>query len=78
MSKADETLENLSEKDRATLTKALRKWRKDGVPSPLIPMADDVTEDGIADAWGLDENDNLVIVAGTPLVDTVYETEAPS
>jgi hypothetical protein len=78
MSKAQEVLENLDPKDRAKLTKALRGWSKGGVERPLIPMADDVTEDGIADAWGLDEHGELVVVAGIPLADTVYKTEAPS
>ena len=79
MSTAAEVLEQLDPKDRARLTKALRNWTtKGGVERPLIPLADDVTGDGIFDAWGLDENNELTIVPGVPLAETVYTTEVPS
>lgn len=53
----------------------LLQWRSEGVEKPLLPMDVDVNGDGIVDSFGLDENDEVVVVTGTPLEGTVYLSE---
>lgn len=69
---ADLTLTDL---DRQVLRSALLAERADGVTNPLIPMDVDVTGDGVVDAWGLDGNDELVVVEGVALAGTTYVSE---
>lgn len=71
------TLSNvhLSDEDRAGIKEILLQWRTDGVANPLLPLDVDLNNDGLADAFGLDENDEVVPVYGTPLSDTVYKSD---
>ena len=61
----------ISPEDQAALRDALLAWKKDGVANPLIPMDHDVTGDGVFDSFGLDEHDELIVVEGAHLDDTV-------
>lgn len=68
-------LDTLPQEDRDFLTQHLRQLKSDGNPNPLIPNDLDLDGDGIADAFGLDENNDLVFVSGVSLVDTVYQSD---
>lgn len=61
--------------DRDAIKSILLQWRSEGVENPLLPMDVDVNGDGIIDSFGLDENDQVVVVLGTKLEDTVYVSE---
>jgi hypothetical protein len=65
---------NLTEEDKAELKAALLTWRNDGVANPKIPLDYDVDGDGIADAYGLDANDELILIPGVLVADTVALT----
>lgn len=65
----------LPEEDRQEIRAALLTWKKDGVARPLIPLDHDVNGDGVADAFGLDENDELIIVTDANLKDTVSRAD---
>lgn len=49
--------------------------RSKGILVPLLPMDVDLNNDGIVDAFGLDENDNVIVVPGVDLEHTVYESQ---
>lgn len=66
---------NLTRRDRNAVRKILRAERAAGVPVPLLPLDVDIDGDGICDAFGLDENDQVVIVSGITLEHTVYVSE---
>lgn len=51
---------------------ALLAERRRGVARPLIPADVDLDGDGVCDSFGLDENDEVVIVSGVPLEETTY------
>lgn len=65
----------LTAEDREIIRAALLAERAAGVASPLIPADVDLDGDGTADSFGLDENDEVVIVSGARLADTVYESD---
>lgn len=65
----------LSREDYAVTKEALLNWRQEGVANPLIPSDVDIDGDGIVDAYGLDENDEVIFVSGIALDDTVYLSE---
>jgi hypothetical protein len=60
--------------DREVLTAALKSLKDSGVP-PLIPLDVDLDGDGIVDAWGLDDEGNLIVVKGQPIAETSYEAD---
>lgn len=62
----------LKAEDLETIKSILIDYRNEGVENPLLPTDVDIDGDGIADAYGLDENDNVILVSGVPLDDTVY------
>jgi len=68
----EQVLAELSDNDRAQLHGALKTWRKEGVENPLIPLGD-VDGDGIIEAWALDLEGELTLVA-TGLDETVFES----
>lgn len=68
-------LEDIPEEDRQQLHAALLAWKAEGVERPLIPMDHDVNGDGVFDSFGLDENDQLIIVTDAALDDTVYKAD---
>lgn len=65
---------NLTDEDKAALKQALLTWRDEGVANPRIPLDYDVDGDGIADAFGLDANDELILIPGTLVAETVALT----
>jgi len=69
------TLDDLPEEDRAQLKEALTTWQAAGEENPMIPLDVDLDGDGVADAVGLDENGELVVLSGVDLEETVYVSE---
>ncbi|QCG77498.1 hypothetical protein SEA_DIZZYRUDY_1 [Microbacterium phage DizzyRudy] len=65
----------VSAEDATAIKSILLQWRSEGVENPLLPMEVDVNGDGVADSFGLDENDEVVVVLGSKLEDTVYVSE---
>lgn len=65
----------LSKEDRDVIRDILLGYRKEGESVPLLPLDVDLDGDGITDAWGLDENDEVVLVSGQKLKDTVYVSD---
>ncbi len=65
----------LTDEDRAVVRAALLAEREAGVAVPLLPIDVDVDGDGIVDSFGLDENDEVVVVSGVALEHTVYVSE---
>lgn len=61
--------------DQAAIRDILLAWKKEGNPNPLLPADVDVDGDGIVDSFGLDENDNVIIVHGVALAGTVYVSD---
>jgi hypothetical protein len=68
---AEEYLDQMLIEDKVTLTHALQGWKDDGVANPMIPLDMDVDGDGFADAFGLDDAGNLILLSTVPIVDTV-------
>jgi hypothetical protein len=65
-------LDILSDEEKDVLRGSLLGWRfEGGVKHPLIPLGIDVTGDGLSDAFGLDENDELILVTDVPVSATV-------
>lgn len=62
---------DLPDEDKTALRDALLTWKNDGVANPLIPLDHDVDGDGIVDSWGLDDNDQLILVPGVHIDTTV-------
>lgn len=67
-------LSQLTEEDRVFITGFLRQQKAEGNPNPLLAEDVDLDGDGITDAFGLDENGELVFVSGASLADTTYES----
>ena len=65
----------LTDEDRAVIRSALLAEREAGVAVPLLPADVDVDGDGIVDSFGLDENDEVVVVSGVALEHTLYVSE---
>lgn len=69
----------LTPEDEQQIRESLIAWRdEDNVENPLLPMDVDVNGDGIVDSWGLDENDNVIVVHGTHLEETVFRSDGDS
>ena len=66
---------SLTDEDREVIRAALLAERAAGVAVPLLPADVDVDGDGIVDSFGLDENDEVVVVSGVALEHTVYVSE---
>lgn len=64
-----------SQEDVTTIRDILLQWKAEGVANPLLPADVDIDGDGIVDSFGLDENDEVIIVSGAKLEDTVYVSE---
>lgn len=65
----------IPEADREQMLAALKAWKAAGNDSPMIPLDVDVDGDGTADAIGLDDDGNLVILSGVALEETTYEAD---
>ncbi|QOP64786.1 hypothetical protein SEA_DELAGARZA_27 [Microbacterium phage DelaGarza] len=48
---------------------------EEGAARPLIPLDVDLDGDGIVDAWGLDDDGQVVLVSGCALTDTCYVSD---
>ena len=64
-----------TDEDAAAIKAILLQWKTEGNPNPLLPADVDIDGDGIVDSFGLDENDNVIVVSDTKLEDTVYVAE---
>ena len=64
-----------TDEDAAAIKAILLQWKSEGNPNPLLPADVDIDGDGIVDSLGLDENNNVIVVSGTKLEDTVYVAE---
>lgn len=62
----------LTDEDRAALKAALLAQKTEDNPTPLIALNVDLDGDGIVDAWGLDENDEVIFVSGVDIQNTGY------
>lgn len=65
------TLHALPDEDREALKLALQQL-KDAGEKPYIPLNVDIDGDGKPDAWTLDEDGEVILVAAVPLEDTAY------
>lgn len=66
---------SLTPEDREAIRAILLAEREAGVATPLLPADVDVDGDGIVDSFGLDADDNVVIVPGVDLEHTLYVSE---
>ena len=64
-----------TDEDAAAIKAILIQWKSEGNPNPLLPADVDIDGDGIVDSFGLDENNNVIVVSDTKLEDTVYVAE---
>lgn len=64
-----------TDEDAAAIKAILLQWKSEGNPNPLLPADVDIDGDGIVDSFGLDENNNVIVVSDTKLEDTVYVAE---
>ena len=65
-------MDELKAEDLEAIKQILISYKLDGVDNPLLPTDVDMDGDGIADAFGLDEEENVILVSGVSLDDTVY------
>lgn len=65
----------MTNEDRDVLRGLLLAERERGVERPLLPADVDLDGDGVCDAFGLDENDDVVLVSGVTLDGTLYVSE---
>ena len=61
--------------DLVAIKQILLSWKAEGNPNPLLPLNVDVDGDGIADAYGLDDQGQVILVSGVKLEDTVYVSD---
>lgn len=66
---------SLTKEDRDAIKAVLLMYRREGEPNPLLPADVDLDGDGIVDSFGLNENDEVVVVRGKKLEETVYVSE---
>lgn|GEM_PF-3559312 len=64
----------LTRKDRKAIRKVLLAERAAGVATPLLPADVDLDGDGIVDSFGLDEHDEVIVVSGVALEQTLFES----
>lgn len=65
-------MDELKAEDLEAIKQILISYKLDGVDNPLLPTDVDMDGDGIADAFGLDADENVILVSGVSLDDTVY------
>lgn len=66
---------SLSDEDRIAIRDILLQWKAEGVENPLLPADVDIDGDGIADSFGLNDKDEVIVVSGVALEDTVYVSD---
>lgn len=64
----------VSAEDLEVIKSILIQYKQEGNANPLLPMEVDVNGDGIVDSFGLDANENVIVVPGVKLENTVYES----
>ena len=64
-----------TDEDHVAIQQILLQWKAEGNENPLLPMDVDIDGDGIVDSFGLDADDNVIVVNSTKLEDTVYVSE---
>lgn len=64
-----------SVEDLVAIKMILVGYKSEGVEKSLLPINVDIDGDGICDAYGLDENDEVILVSGASLTDTVYVSD---
>lgn len=72
---ANSAAAQLNREDYTAIRQILLQWKSEGVKNPLLPSDVDTDGDGIVDSYGLDANDNVILVRGASLDDTVYLSE---
>ena len=65
----------LSVEDRDAIKAVLLMYRASGDPNPLLPADVDLDGDGIVDSFGLDLNDEVIVVRGAEIKNTVYVSD---
>lgn len=68
-------LDTMTEADKAQVKEILLAEKQAGNDNPMLPMNVDLDGDGIADAIGLNENGELVVIPGVAIEETVYESD---
>lgn len=68
-------MDDLTDEDREAVRQILIAERACGNTRPLLPADVDIDGDGICDAYGLDEHDEVVVVSGVDLAATVYVSD---
>lgn len=63
-----------SDEDLIAIKSILLQWKSEGIPNPLLPADVDIDGDGIVDSFGLDVDENVIVVPGAKLEDTVFES----
>lgn len=63
----------LSDEDRAEIRTVLLEQRAAGCACPMLPADVDLDGDGVADCFGLDDRDQVVILSAVPLEESLYE-----
>lgn len=66
---------SLTDDDREAIRGILLAERERGVDRPLLPADVDLDGDGVVDAFGLDQDDQVIVVSGVDLTETVYESD---
>lgn len=64
-----------SVEDLVAIRQILLGYKAEGNPNPLLPLNVDLDGDGKTDAYGLDAEDNVILVSGAPLEETVYVSD---
>jgi hypothetical protein len=62
---------SISPEDEAAIRAVLVRWRDEGHPNPLLPTDFDHDSDEVVSSYGLDGNDDVTIVSGVKIQDTV-------
>lgn len=61
----------------ADVRDALLAWKNLGITDPTIPIYEDLDEDGEPDFYGLNEDNDLIVVSGITVFDTVSPLDVP-
>lgn len=65
----------LTPEDSEAIKAALLMMRERGEANPLLPTDFDLNGDGTVDAFGLGANDEIIVVHGVPIGETLYGSE---
>lgn len=68
------SLDRLSPDQKIELRDVLISQRTSEIPNPVLPAFDDFDGDGTPDFFGLNDSDELVVISGATLEDSLYES----